>query len=725
MRKTLLSTAILLLSCITVMAQKQVYMPDEWKNNTSLYRDSDPEGKATWSKTRSVENDDLIIFWDNGYGDKKPSELSKSDFYYVDISDLMAKCQSFYDLEYQQLGFVNPETTNLNKYKMMVLLSHTETWTCYGGGYDFEVNALWINPATCKPVGFSVAHEVGHSFHYMCYSDASGNSHVSSTTVGTGFHLPVGSGQTIWEQTAQWQAAQSYPADMFKESIGVFRRSHNYAFTHEWHRYQSYWFLYYLCQKYGDIKTVAGVWNQPMKGAVDFNQSLMKNKDLSVSDLYALYFDYACRCVTWDLDACRPYRDRYVGDLEYRCVLTGDGSYQVALASCPQSTGFNAIPLDVPEAGTEVKVSLTALEPDTEILPDDPGEYMNGDAVFTKSDKRKYSAGALKSWRGFRMGFVALLNDGTRQYFSDDKVCCTGTGIATDDCAMTVPAGVSRLWLVVSPALSNYVQHKWDENINNDDMWPYRFSVQGTDIGSAAIVYAAPTIDGREAANITLTYDVTFPQTTGSDHSGTTVNVSGKAAAMLFTALQMQNGDLAGKMQNWVSSGPSVGRVMFYALTTAGTLASSGSTANGYGHWFNKAGGVCAYASGYVYSEFSPSGLSFALGQYPGRCPEGSTYTIRQALRYRVADSKYAIASFVFNITVGPAASVKLTGIDYADPRETAIGGLQHRDKAAASAVYDLQGRCVSHPSHPGHSGSAAARRSGPVLIVDGKKRIY
>jgi len=722
MRKTLLTTAIILLSSITVMAQKQVYMPDEWKNNTSLYLESDPEGKATWSKTRSVENDDIIIFWDNGYAGKKPSELSKSDFYYVDISDLMAKCQSFYDLEYQQLGFVNPETTNLNKYKMMVLLSHTETWTCYGGGYDFEVSALWINPATCKPVGFSVAHEVGHSFHYMCYADASGNSHVSSTTVGTGFHLPVGNGQTIWEQTAQWQAAQSYPADMFKESINFFRRSHNYAFTHEWHRYQSYWFLYYLCQKYGDIKTVANVWNQPMRGAVDFNQSLMKNKDISVNDLYALYFDYACRCVTWDMDACRPYRERYIGDLEYRCVLTDDGKYQVALASCPQSTGFNVIPLDVPEPGTEVKVSLTALEPDTDILTNDPGEYLNGDNVFTKSAKRKYSAGALKAWRGFRMGFVALMNDGTRQYFSEDRVYCTGTGIVTEDCAMTVPADVSKLWLVVSPAPSNYVQHKWDENINNDDMWPYSFSLQGTDIGSAAIVYAAPTIDGREASNITLTYDVTFPQTTGSDHSGTTVNISGKAAAMLFTALQMQNGDLAGKMQNWVSSGPSVGKVMFYALTTAGTLASSGSTANGYGHWFNKSGGVSAYASGYVYSEFSPSGMSFALGQYPGRCAQGSTYTIRQALRYRVADTKYAIATFVFNITVGPAASVKLTGLDYTDPRETGIDGLESTGNSVSLTVYDLQGRTVSTN---GRMDSTPWRNRGNVLIVNGKKRMF
>ena len=299
--------AMFIASALT--AQKSVYIPDEWRQNrtdTLLYKESDPDNKYTWSKTRSVESDNVIIFWDKYYGSTNPKNLPKSNFYYVDIDDLLAKCEAFFDLEINQLGFVDPVKSNLSKYKVMVLMNHTTEWTCYGGGYDFEVSALWLNPSTCKPVGHSVAHEVGHSFHYMCYAEASGHNHWSSSTIGTGFHLPVGNGQTIWEQTAQWQANQSYPELMYDQSIGIFRNSHNYAFTHEWHRYQSYWFHYYLCQHYGDIKTVAQVWNQPMTGAVDFNQSLMALKGLSVRDLYQLYFDYACRCVTWDLDVCVP-----------------------------------------------------------------------------------------------------------------------------------------------------------------------------------------------------------------------------------------------------------------------------------------------------------------------------------------------------------------------------------------------------------------------------------
>ena len=416
---------LLLLFAGTTIAQKTVYIPQEWRNRTDtlIYKESDPDNKYTWSKSRSVESDNVVIFWDKYYGSTAPHELAKSNYYYVDIPDLLAKCEAFFDLEINQLGFVDPENSNLSKYKVMVLMNHTDEWTCYGGGYDFMVSALWLNPATCKPVGHSVAHEVGHSFHYMCYAEHSG--HQNSSSDNTGFHLACGSGQAIWEQTAQWQAAQSYPELMYSQSYPIFHYTHNYAFSHEWHRYQSYWFHYFINQYYDDITTVAQVWNTPMPGqtngrASDFNGALMKLKGLTVRDLYKLYFDYACHCVTWDIEACKPYRNSYIGNFEYRCVLTDDDEYQVALASCPQGTGFNVIPLQIPEAGTEVKTNLTALNVGAQLLDTDPGEYYNGSSVYTKiaaddNGLRHYVNGGNRAWRGFRMGYVALMDDGSRQ----------------------------------------------------------------------------------------------------------------------------------------------------------------------------------------------------------------------------------------------------------------------------------------------------------------------
>jgi len=697
MKRFLICLSVLAMSTVASFAQKQIYIPQEWRqqrSDTLLYAESDPDNKYTWSKSRSKETDNVIVFWDKYYGDKSPSETS--GFYNVNIDDLLAKCEAFFDLELNTLGFVDPKSSNLSKYKVMVLMNHTQEWTCYGGGYDFQVSALWLNPSTCKPVGHSVAHEIGHSFHYMCYSEAS--RHGADRTCQTGFHGAVGNGSVTWEQTAQWQANQSYPEEMYNQSIGVFRNSHNYAYTHEWHRYQSYWFFYYLCQLYGDIKTVANVWNYPETTVKDFNQVLMDYKQLSVRDLYKLYFDQACRLVTWDLDVCKPYRNNYIGDFTYRCALTADGRYQVALASCPQGTGFNVIPLQVPEAGTDITTHLTGLRPNAALADADPGEYLDGNSQYSKYSQRHYIMGGSRTDRGFRMGYVALMKDGSRRYFSEDSVYCQGASIVTEDYSMTVPEGVSQLWLVVSPALKRYTQHKWDEKIDADDMWPYQLQFEGTDIGARATVYASPTIDGRDISDVTYTYDVTFPRDT-QGYSGASVSVSGQAAATLGTAFQMQNTDIASKMQNYSSSGPSNGRVMFYAVNPDGQLAKSGSTANGYGHWFDKSGKVCAYSSGYVYSEFNASSLVFTLGQYPGKCANGSKYTIRQALRYKKAAGEEAVATFVFNITIGSTASVTLQSIDYDDPT-LGIERLENSEKHIENtAIYDLRGCRVSQPT--------------------------
>ena len=725
---SIVMTAFIILLCAlssnSVFAQKTVYIPNEWRyysSDTLLYKESDPDNKYTWSKSRSMESDNVIIFWDKGWGNTKPHELPKGNFYYVDIPYLLQQCEAFYDLEINNLGFVNPETSNLSRYKVMVLMNHTTEWTCFGGGYDFQVSALWLNPSTCKPVGFSVAHEVGHSFHYMCYSEHSG--HTNSDTDNTGFHLANGNGQTIWEQTAQWQACQSFPEMMFKESYGpyvpIFRHSHNYAFSHEWHRYQSYWFFYYLTEHYNDITTVAQVWNTPMTGqqqgrATDFNAALMKLKGLSARELYKLYFDYACRCVTWDLEACKPYRAPYIGDFEYRCILKEDKSYQVALASCPQGTGFNVIPLQVPASGTHVTTHLTGLSVGAPLLDEDPGEFYNGNSVYEKlpleaSGMRHYVNGGTRSSRGFRMGYVALMNDGTRQYFSKDSVYCQGTqsGV-TEDYTFVVPEGVSQLWLVVSPALKSYAKHSWDETINKDDMWPYSFSLEGTDIGMDATVYVSPTLDGRDISEITFTYDVKFPRD-NQNYSGTTVSLTGRSAAALGTAFQMDASTISTKMQTWSVRGPEKGKIVFYAAKPDGTLSASGSTANGYGHWFNAQGIVTSYANGYIFSEFSPSSLTFSIGQYPGKCGEGSQYTIRQTLRYRKDDNSYANANFIFHVTVGGAtASSTLQSIDYSDP--TAIkSAISDEQKTTIHHIHNLQGQRLNAPQRG-------------LNIIDGKK---
>lgn len=161
--KTKAFAFLLFFYSLNAVAQKAIYIPNEWRQqrtDTLLYAETDTENRYTWSKSRSRETENIIVFWDKYYGSKAPDQLSKSDVLYVDIDDLLAKCEAFYDLECRELGFVNPETSNISRYKVMVLLNHTTDWVCYGSGYDFQVPALWLSPSTCHPVGHSVAHDV-------------------------------------------------------------------------------------------------------------------------------------------------------------------------------------------------------------------------------------------------------------------------------------------------------------------------------------------------------------------------------------------------------------------------------------------------------------------------------------------------------------------------------------------------------------------------------------
>ncbi len=662
-----LLTLLLSMSSLFVCAAKQHYIPQEWRNRTDtlIYAQNDPNNEYTWSESRSVESDNVIIYWDKGYGDTLPTNAETA--YQVDVWDLLAKCEAFFDLEINQLGFVDPYNSNLNKYKVMVLLNHSTEWICYGGGYDYQVSAIWLSPSTCKPVGTAVAHEIGHSFHYMCYAEASKQGTLSN--VQTGFHGAVGNGSVTWEQTAQWQSLQTYPEAMFTESINVFRNSHNLAFTHEWHRYQSYWFFYYLVQNFG-LNTIANVWNYNVTQVLDFNQVLMRLQNWSVNDLFRHYYNYAAHCVTWDWDACEPYRDNYIGDFRYAAALNADGEYQVAYSSCPQSTGFNAVPLTVPAEGTELTTTFKALNPGANLADGDPAQYLNGESVFASSGRTTYNSVNNASSRGFRLGYVALLKDGSRVYSSNDNIYCQGTGETSVDVSFVVPANVSKLWFMVVPAPSSYYQHKWDDTPSNDDQWPYTLSFNNTDIDqSKAIVYVEPTIDGRDIQNVTLTYDVYFPA--GDNYPGTTVSISGTAAADLGTAFQLNLSDIASKRVVYNSSGPGTDEIMFYAANADGSLIESGSTANDPGHWFNNNGGVTNWGNNsYVYSEFNPSTLTFTIGQMPGLNSNGDTRTISQAMVYNDGN-KRAKAVFVFNIHFDESETgASLTSKDFSEAED-------------------------------------------------------
>lgn len=100
-RKLLLLLSSALLPMMQVSAQKTLYIPDEWKSpsyyfgkDSTIYKESDPENKYTWSKSRSKESENFIVYWDKNYGNTNPSDAPAT--YRVNIDELLKKAEKYY-----------------------------------------------------------------------------------------------------------------------------------------------------------------------------------------------------------------------------------------------------------------------------------------------------------------------------------------------------------------------------------------------------------------------------------------------------------------------------------------------------------------------------------------------------------------------------------------------------------------------------------------------------
>jgi hypothetical protein len=418
----------------------KIYIPEELKSN-----DFD-NSSSTWCYGRSKQSDHFIVFWGAGYGDKDPGSTDIPEDYRVDITDLLAKAESFYDLNINQLKFAETGAgkSNLDKYKMLIFLFYQTDWFATGSGYDNVIGALWVSPHTCKPVGSVIAHEIGHSFQYQVYCDLGGSS---------GFRYGFGGngGNTFWEQTAQWQSFQSYTNQAFTDSdFNVYTDNYFRHICHESQRYASYFIHYYWANKHGrDI--VARVWREAQQPE-DPIQAYMRITGIDVAQLNEELYHAATRFVTWDLDAIRNAGTAYIGAHTFNYTILDDGSYQVAYDHCPGTTGYNVIRLTVPVAGTSVSAAFTG--------------QVNESGFNQVEDAGR---------AGWRYGYVALLNNGTRSY-SDMHADATGTA------TFTVPENCRKLWFVVTGAPNTYAPHPWDDDNTNDDQWPYKVKFSNTDI---------------------------------------------------------------------------------------------------------------------------------------------------------------------------------------------------------------------------------------------------
>jgi hypothetical protein len=582
----------------------KIYIPLEMRS-MDLTKSS-----STWYFGRSRQSEHFIVFWGKGYDEHgfiTPS-THPDQAYRVDIDDLLAKAEGFWDMNVDRLKFITPGNSKTDQYKMMIFLLYQTDWLATGAGYDNTIGALWVSPSTCHPVGSTIAHEIGHSFQYQVHCDLGGNA-------GWRYGFGGNGGNGYWEQCAQWQAYQSYPEEAFSSyNFNVYIDNCHRSTFNEYQRYASYFINYYWADKHG-LDFIGRLWRESgANGPEDPAQAYMRITGITLEQYNDEQFDYARRMVTWDLDALRQAGSSKIG--AHSCALNkaADGFRQIAPEDCIENHGYNVIRLKVPEAGTVVNAIF-------EGIAGAPGY-------------RSINASAA----GWRYGYVALLGNGTRVY-SDMYSASSGTA------SFTAPEGCTDLWFVVSGAPATYWMHGWDEDESNDEQWPYRVKFDGTGIyGLLDFTPEDQPHDTTIVSNVSFRADAT-------GYSGTSVTV-----------------DLMKLCYAFVITGPEIitnlgqpssdKKIKFYGVNRDGTLAPA-PTANGYGHWFDSSGDVCSFDSGTgganrLYSEFNESGFVFNLGQHPGRCRAGDVYKIRQALVYSPEAGKKYTATFEFNITITP-----------------------------------------------------------------------
>jgi len=604
-----------------------------WKPTTSdnNYNNDYTNPNSQWSFQRSKESEHFIVYWDKRFGDN-PNASSVASNLRVDVDDLLKRAEQFYatNVNKLEMATLGEGKSRLDEYKMIIHLLYDDGWTAVGSGYDDMIGALWVTPSTCHPVGSTIAHETGHCFQYQVACDYRKQGVTNYTQRGWryGYGSNGSGGNAFWEQCAQWQAMQDYPAETFGYHVSVWLQNYHRHLNHEWMRYASYWWPYALTAKHG-LTAYGRLWRESKypEDPLETYKRLFCGGDLEA--LWDEYWtEYAAQLPNYQFAPIHRYATASAKDYDVSMNLTADGYWQVAYASCPETSGVNIIQLNVPEAGTEVKADFVGLNPGSALHADDPGHAFLEDGGGKYDLVTTYNTAGAAANKGWRYGFVAVKND---QTLTSD-LYRDAAGVA----AYTVPEGTTALYFVVVGAPTKYGRHDWNEKDGDDQQWPYMVRFDGTN----RLGYLDIDPDATPSDTI-LARTVTGDGSSSAYELGLINLKNSGLLNAICEAFQIQPASFADRMLA-ISAGstgkPQEGKICFAMKTPSGTYAYN-YTANS-GFWCSASGAVQTYGSAPVFVEYSTSYNGLVYGHMPSQ-GKGKTYVIRPTFVYMKDGQKY------------------------------------------------------------------------------------
>lgn len=581
----------------------------------------------SWHRMRQSEH--FFVFWSPEFGDD-PGAESVAPAMRVDIDDLLAKAEQFFDTNINQLHMatLGEGVSMLDDYKMQIYLIYQDEWLATGSGYDDAIGALWVNPSTCQPVGSTIAHEIGHSFQYQVYADKV-NRQGKERDYSHGFRYGFGDPDTgcgYWEQCAQWQAHRDYPYEQLDSyHFQVWLDNCHRHFHNEWMRYASYYLQTYWTQLSG-LDAYSRLWKESQRpeDAIEAYTRLYNGGDWGVTRTQLM--DYAMRMATFDIDGVREYaredhQDRYDTKMYFEYPT---GRYMVSYRQCPSATGFNVIPLTVPQGGGEVSVQFEGLEPGSRLHAKDKGQQVDEDGKVVGETDR-FNATVADSDMGWRYGFVARSGD-KRTY---GAVGSDRNGTLT----FNVPAGTDYLYLVVMGAPETYMQHTWNDWEGDDTQFPYAIRLTGTDL-AYYVEETEPVYEWVDEYNLNVTYEVHL--TAPGQYGRGSVDLASDEILGFFGLSAGELGDLMR-----VGEAPAEGTVSVLAVNSDGSLNFSATANNGY--WLTDLGDEGQWAGGYMFFEID--GTTLTYGDHPDQITDGTTgtFTMRPMLTYVRGGKSYTV----------------------------------------------------------------------------------
>jgi len=592
-----------------------------------------------------METDNIVVFWEAGFG-ADPSTADET--YRVNMQELLNVAEKSYAMNVETLQFAKKGESVTDKYKLMIFLLYSTEWAAYGSGQDDEVGTLHVNPAAAR-INTVLAHEIGHCFQYITGCDTDGGFRYGFGANGAG-------GNGFWEQTAQWQAFKTYPDRQFQvyDYTNYLDSYHKHIF-HEEPRYDNFFIHDYWAYKHG--KDIVGrIW-QESRRPEDPAEAYMRITNISLEQFNAEMWECAARLTTWDIPDIKAYGAAHINDRSQPAMdEISDNVWRISADVCPENFGYNSIKLNVPDQLTPVTVAF---------------EGAVGESGFRNN---------FSDQGGWRFGFVALLNDGTRVYSDMGLANMNGTNNPSSTLTFNCPANCNNLWLVVSGAPQSYWRHAWDDDDSNDEQWPYQVNFINTNIlGEENVFGSTHTLTVNTTGQGTVSpasgeyiegsiQTLTAIPNTGFVFAGWSGDVSGnnnpiavtmdgdKSVTASFEPMPSKALTYNISMEPMDSYDPylisldtdlisqtlgmtadeiadAIGTsVTLYGIEPDGTYNPK-STAIAPGQWFGVDGSVVDYGiDGYLYAELKTNPWTLNVGQFPDKSSIGDSYTIKQAL---------------------------------------------------------------------------------------------